>query len=161
MVTINGTTGVSMVQDDAVNPVTDIASGIPCFSAYANVLTSITSVTWTKVNFQVEEFDTTNNYNNSVSRFTPTIAGYYSVHASAMFSAVSYNSLGIFKNGVHYKNGSTSGNSANATSAVDSIVYFDGVSDYIEIHAWCSATVNTVVTAAAYCKFQAHLIVGA
>lgn len=43
----------------------------PAFSAYANASTSLTTSAQTKVNFQVEDFNTNSNF--ASSRFTPTV----------------------------------------------------------------------------------------
>jgi hypothetical protein len=45
---------------------TNVGSGVagtgPAFSVYANAVTSVANVTFTKIAFQVEEFDTNNNF---------------------------------------------------------------------------------------------------
>ena len=53
----------------------------PAFSAYANAATSLTNGAFTKISFQVEDYDTNNNF--ASSRFTPTVAGYYQISAAS------------------------------------------------------------------------------
>ena len=57
-----------------------VAGNGPAFSAYQSTQqTGISSATFTKVNFQTEEFDTNSNFASST--FTPTIAGYYQINS--------------------------------------------------------------------------------
>jgi len=62
----------------------NIAGTGPAFSAYQSSGQTISSTsTWTKINFQTEEFDTNNNFDSTTNyRFTPQIAGYYQVNAT-------------------------------------------------------------------------------
>jgi hypothetical protein len=80
-VIINGTTGLSGVStvNLANGSVTQniLANGVgatgPAFSAGANAGTNLSNATFTKLPFQVEDFDTNNNYNNSTYVFTQAI----------------------------------------------------------------------------------------
>ena len=133
---------------DAAVTQTKLAAGVagtgPAFSAYANSAQSWSSGTWTKIQFQVEEFDTANCFDNSTNyRFTPTVAGYYQVNGSfkAGGSNITITSINVYKNGSEYKQGTnftTSGTMAyNATVAV--LVYLNGSTDYIELYGWVTA----------------------
>ena len=64
---------------------------------------TLSNLTWTKVTFDTELFDTNNNFANS--RFTPTVAGQYFFHADLHH----YNNASgatTIRNTVLYKNGS-------------------------------------------------------
>lgn len=119
----------------------------PAFSAYTNTTqTGLPHATYTKILFDIEEYDTNNNY--ASSRFTPTIAGYYQINAT-----VSANTLNpahrlianIYKNGNLYKIGSNSaaGVVSYPASNVASLVYLNGSTDYVEIYAYGDMSGNT------------------
>ena len=117
----------------------------PAFSAYANAATSLASGAQTKVNFQVEDFDTNSNF--ASSRFTPTIAGYYQLNARIQFSGSTTNPLAyIQKNGTqvlcgHYIPGTFSG----PVATVSGLVYLNGTTDYVEAFGYhlTGSAVNT------------------
>lgn len=118
----------------------------PAFSAYANAVTSLTTSAQTKVNFQVEDYDTNSNF--ASSRFTPTVAGYYQLNARVQFTGSTVNPLiYITKNGSQvlcgdYKPGTYTGPVATASG----LVYFNGTTDYAEVTAYhtTGSAVNTL-----------------
>jgi hypothetical protein len=121
----------------------------PAFSAYANAATSLPSGAITKVNFQVEDFDTNSNF--ASSRFTPTVAGYYQLNASVQFNGSTTNPVAyITKNGTQVKCGSyTATTSSGPVSAVSGMVYLNGSTDYAEVAAYhlTGSSVNTIAAA--------------
>jgi len=125
----------------------------PAFSAYANAtLQTITSGSQQKVLFQVEEFDTNNNYGSS--RFTPTVAGYYQLNAEVRLDGASGTGemmIVIWKNGAEYKRG-TNQQGANVAAnfwamQISSLVYANGTGDYFEIYVQQGLGSNLTVTA--------------
>lgn len=121
----------------SVSPASDLPSSIkgPAFSAYSNAQSSaVTSNVNTKVLFQVEEFDTNNNFASST--FTPTVAGYYQINASFQGAGtVSTARIIVYKNGAEYKGGSYLINQGNAAVPVlSTLVYANGTTDYFEIY---------------------------
>ena len=109
-----------------------VSGNMPAFSAYGNAYTSITANVATKILFQVEEFDTNNNF--ASSRFTPTVAGYYVFAAGVGF--VDANGTGIL---VLYKNGSSHKVVTYQASAAggfygSAFAYANGTTDYFEIY---------------------------
>jgi aspartate aminotransferase-like enzyme len=125
----------------------------PAFSAYAAaVLQTITSGSQQKVLFQVEEFDTNNNYANS--RFTPTVAGYYQLNAEVRLDGASGTGemmIVIWKNGAEYRRGTNQQGTQIATNfwamQVSSVVYANGTDDYFEIYVQQGSGGNLTVTA--------------
>ena len=118
-----------------------VSGNMPAFSAYTNsTVQSIADSTLVKVLFQVEEFDTNNNF--ASSRFTPTVAGYYQLNAytgfgSAVTSGLSFPT--IYKNGSRFKDGcATPFDSIGNYATVSSIVYANGTTDYFEIYVFQS-----------------------
>jgi len=78
-------------------------SNTPLFRAYiASSDQTIPNSTWTKVRFDTETFDPQSTYDTSNYRFTPAVAGYYSITAQVTSADVSdWNTfaLRIYKNG--------------------------------------------------------------
>lgn len=146
--TIDSTNGVTFPNTTIAN-----TGNGPAFSAYANVGTSCAGGSNTKVAFQVEEFDTNNNFASST--FTPTIAGYYQINAGLVLSGntnQAYGSILIYKNGSLYKQGQSfqSSSGASPVVTVNSLVYCNGTTDYVEIYASPATTITsgTGITAA-------------
>lgn len=111
----------------------------PAFGAYASAGTNIATGAVVKIGFQTEEFDTNNNYDTTLSRFTPTVAGYYQITALVSLQVAS---AGIFtpflyKNGTEFKLGATqTGSGSNFPRGyVSCLVYANGTTDYFEIYA--------------------------
>ena len=132
----------------------------PTFSAYQSSAQTLTSATVTKVQFQTEEWDTANAFDSTTNyRFTPTVAGYYQVNANiqvGVSSTIIY--AYIYKNGSQFRQGQTAVNSVS--SQVNSLVYLNGSTDYIEIYS--QLTVGQALAAGAYATyFNACLVRGA
>jgi hypothetical protein len=107
----------------------------PAFSAWSDTQSSaVSSNVNTKVLFQVEEFDTNNNFTSST--FTPTVAGYYQINAAFQGAGtVSTARIILYKNGAEYKSGSYLINQGNAAVPVlSTLVYANGTTDYFEIY---------------------------
>lgn len=121
---------------DATIQQADLASNVsgtgPAFGAYLANTQTISSATWTKVNFDTELFDTNNNF--ASSRFTPTVAGYYQINALVQFLGTTNPSIAVYKNGSSYQQGVYTGvNGGNPCLPINTIVYCNGSTDYIEI----------------------------
>lgn len=131
----------------------------PAFSAYANAQTSLTSGAQTKVNFQVEDFDTNSNF--ASSRFTPTVAGYYQLNARIQFSGSTTNPLAyIQKNGTQVLCGNyIPGTFTEPVATVSGLVYLNGTTDYVEAMGYhlTGSAVNTN-TAADATRFDGYLV---
>jgi hypothetical protein len=106
----------------------------PAFSAYlATSGGSIANVTFTKILFDTEIWDTNSNF--ASSRFTPTVAGYYQINASYQISGTAPAFISIMKNGNEYKRGVW--NTANTQDmTVSGVVSVNGSTDYIEIYLY-------------------------
>jgi len=125
----------------------------PAFAAYAdNTAQNITSGSQQKILFQVEEFDTNNNFANS--RFTPTVAGYYQLNAEVRFDGsfgTGETMIVVWKNGSEYKRGWNASGVNWATNfgamTVSTLVYANGTTDYFEIYAQQTSGSTMTVTA--------------
>ena len=142
--------GILNLQSNGVTVATINSTGIvmasntaPAFSAYQSVQqTGVTANTWTKVNLDIEVFDTNSNF--ASSRFTPTIAGYYQINGTVTLTggnSAYYVQAGIYKNGVSQTSGSTVlGNGAfYPQSTCGIVVYLNGSTDYVELYTFGSA----------------------
>lgn len=116
----------------------------PAFSAYATSATSVSASTWTKVTVDTEEFDTNSNF--ASSRFTPTVAGYYQVSGSIVYTSTSgMNGAGIAKNGSLFKNSNfIPATTVGMSSGISVLVYLNGSTDYVELYTYqTNGTQNT------------------
>jgi hypothetical protein len=148
----------------------DVASSLnrPAFSAWNSTITAIGATPATvKIGFQTKEFDTNNNFDTTLSRFTPTVAGYYQIDALiTLFLATAgavFTPL-LYKNGSEFKFGTTATSSAInfPRASISVLVYANGTTDYFEIFANHSqgTSINTYnVQSQTY--FQAALVKGA
>lgn len=120
-----------------------IAATGPAFSVYRNAAQTVPHNAYTRVNFEIEEFDTANCYDNSTNfRFTPNVAGYYqiSLHLSMTLTGTNASTFiaAIGKNGgIIAQNYSTYINVNNTYSAhTTKLVYMNGTTDYIDGQAY-------------------------
>jgi hypothetical protein len=125
---------------------TKVATGVagtgPAFSAVrTSDQTSISANTWTKVQLNVEDFDTASCFDSSTNyRFTPTVAGYYQINGIVSSSGTSsYMGVAIYKNGSIYARNWTE-NSQAMSNAVSSVIYFNGSTDYVELYGYISSS---------------------
>jgi len=136
-VTFPATTGTAMV-----------SGNMPTFSAYMSAGTSVPDATWTKLQFNTELWDTNSNYDTSTYRFTPTVSGYYQINfkwRNGSSTTASYLIARLYKNGSVFDNGNwIQISSSFACCLYSGIVYFDGVTDYVE--AYCYQTVGSTIT---------------
>lgn len=117
---------------------------------------TVTASAWNKVQFNNEDWDTNNNYDSTTNyRFTPTVAGYYTVNVQV--SGPNQCIVSIYRNGSEFY---TAGwGSGGNQQSVTGIVYFNGSTDYIEGYVWTDGT--SVTTGAANTVFSAVLVRGA
>jgi hypothetical protein len=130
----------------------------PAFSAWSDTQSSaVSSNVNTKVLFQVEEFDTNNNF--ASSRFTPTVAGYYQINAAFQGAGtISTARIILYKNGAEYRSGSYLINQGNATIPVlSTLVYANGTTDYFEIYGNLTGSGLTFYFGQGFTYFQAFL----
>jgi hypothetical protein len=133
----------------------------PAFSATRSGTQSVTSSTFTKIQYNLEEFDTNSNYDSTTNfRFTPTVAGYYQVNAAVSWPATSGFSVSIvYKNGSAAKWGSIAAAAGGGTlSTVSALIYLNGTTDYVEAYTYQTGGTQNVATAATETYFQASMV---
>ena len=114
----------------------------PQFYAELSANQSVSSGSWTKINFNNEKIDTDNKYDNSSNyRFTPTVAGNYYVFGQVAFDELAADKgayAAIYFNGSHANGNSgtyTSSVLTTATPQVGIMLTFD-TDDYVEFYAY-------------------------
>jgi hypothetical protein len=159
-VTINEPTTASnfTVTLPAADGVTMVSGNMPAFSAYQSSAQTLSSNTYTKLQFQTEEFDTNNNFDSTTNyRFTPTVAGYYQVNVGTSVGATpSSIYVTIYKNGNVYK-GNYLGVAGSIGANLSALVYLNGTTDYIEGYA-LFGTGQAVATDTNFTYFQATMV---
>jgi hypothetical protein len=119
------------------------AGTAPAFSANRSGTQSVATGTFTKVQYNSEEFDTNSNYDPTTNfRFTPTVAGYYQVNAAVSWGFNNAFSITvIYKNGAQNKWGAlTESSLAGTLSTVSALIYLNGTTDYIEAYTYHGGT---------------------
>jgi hypothetical protein len=114
------------------------AAAAPAFSAYQSSAQTLSSATFTKIQFQTKEFDTNSNFDNTTNyRFTPTVAGYYQITAAISISTSATPILvQIYKNGSNFKTVCNLNTATTSTGAGSALVYANGTTDYFEIYGY-------------------------
>ena len=145
-----GTNGHVLTADSTVSPTglkwaAPASSSGPAFRANRTANYSISQNTWTKVNYNEEDFDTAGNYDPTTNfRFTPTTAGYYQFNYEGQIVGTEGQlmTIALYKNGASYHSGSAvdiSGQGYGQVSSSD-LVYMNGSSDYVEVYLYTSAS---------------------
>ena len=105
----------------------------PAFSAYQSSAQTLSSGTFTVLQFQTKEFDTDTCYSTSTYQFTPNVAGYYYFTVGlAISSTNTYILLSLAKNGTSetkrmvYTNPATVNNISGSA-----LIYLNGTTDYV------------------------------
>lgn len=139
----------------------NLSSGVattgPTFRAYPSTSQTFSGATLTKVVFDLEDWDTNNNF--ASSRFTPTVAGYYFISAG-----VRTNSAGggefvavLTKNGNTWAHGSNNSATGINLTVVSTLIYMNGTTDYAEIMAYPGPNAATTAVSTAYVYFTGFL----
>jgi hypothetical protein len=139
--------------------ITVASTAAPAFSAYQSSVQTIATTTYTKIQFQTEEFDTNNNFDSTTNyRFTPTVAGYYQVTGGASTVTTSTTLIvDLYKNGSQFKRlnyGYPTAPNAYGTA----LIYLNGSTDYVELYVFQGAASQNLSASSVYTYFQAAMI---
>lgn len=166
ILTVDGSGNIDVANNLTVTGTSPAPNG-PAFRASMLNDLSFSVSTWTKVQFDTEEFDTNSNYDNATNyRFTPTVAGYYQVNASARINysgaAGDFIWVRIYKNGSAYNghyNRDANGQPYGSVNISD-LIYINGSTDYIEVYVQTNHSTATISNGIET-KFSAFLARGA
>ena len=157
--------GALTVQQDGVT--INKVVNVPAFRAYATSGQSISQGTFTKVNLSSKNFDVTNAFDTSTSRFTPNVAGYYQINGRIQASAVTNITRiigNIRVNGVETTYGRHFDCPITSTYywifSFSEVVYLNGTTDYVELYIWGTSTGNLTASQndANTCSMSAFLL---
>jgi len=143
---------------------TNVVGKGPCFSAYSNVGTVVGTSAYTKILYQVEDFDIGGYYDTGVLQYLPLIAGYYFFSAVASFPAISSPDRGvyiaIFKNGARAIDGCQQPFIPNSgeNPTVSGLLFMNGTTDFVDIRAFQTHTAAITSGAPTASKFQGFLV---
>jgi len=135
----------------------------PAFRAYLGSNQTITNNVTTKININTENFDTASCFDTSTYRFTPNIAGYYSVVAvlDIQNNSLQNGTINIYKNGAV---DSVSGGGVFGSTymycplRISSVIYLNGSTDYVELYAYVYGANGVVIGSSSASFFAAALI---
>ena len=119
------------------------------FDANLDTDVSMSDSTWTTVTYDSENLDSGGYYNPSTGKFTPLVAGYYFIHASANIyrsgRSITFAAIRLNKNttAVRETEFDDSDKISHAVLNVSGIIYLDGVDDYVLVQAYQEASVTT------------------
>lgn len=125
--------------------------------------TGIAASTFTKVQFNSEQFDTHSAYDPVTNyRFTPQQAGKYVVCASVDWVSTAdqatFQTL-IYKNGsLHYYTQEAASGTGGLTVDLSAIVDMNGTTDYLEVYVYQGTATTRDILAGAGTYFQASLL---
>lgn len=132
-------------------------TSVPAFSAYASASQSINNA-WVKLQCNVAEFDTNNEYNTSLYRFNPDVAGLYlftvAMQSSNISSFINF-STAVYKNGVVARQ--MAAGSYLSGPVGSAIVWMNGTTDYVEPYGFANASV-TILAGSSNTYFQGCLL---
>lgn len=118
----------------------NVAGNGPAFYAATSVSKTVSNATATEIaGYNTALFDTASCFNATTGRFTPTVAGYYQVSASADFgangiSACSIVAASIYKNGsAYFSSGTAVTGSSYGSYSPSTVVYLNGTTDYVSV----------------------------
>ena len=145
-----------------------VSGNMPAFSAYMSTNPVCSHNTNTKMPFNTEEFDTNNCFDSSTNyRFTPTVAGYYTINCSLRLGGTSGRQydhvLSIYKNGSAITQNTeysfAMGTGQQTTFTINSLISMNGTTDYIEIYfyPYDYTASSTVTVYGSTSRFQAVL----
>ena len=135
-------TVLTSASDIAATSANVIQNDGPTFRAHQTTAnTGVASNTYTKVIFNVEDWDSDNCYDTSLYRFTPNVAGYYLMQVNCQIpytSSAARVMPTLYKNGSLYAEGNAATGLSNQYPSAQCcwLVYLNGSTDYVEIYIY-------------------------
>lgn len=149
---VNGVDKVTIPTTGAVK----IPGNVIAFSVYPAGAQGFSAATSQIITYDTEEFDIGGFYDTALNRFKPMVAGYYFIEATVSQSGTGATYIYISKTGSEFKRG------AQMTSpvglSVSTIVFLDGVNDYIQAGLWSASGGAGNTPARALTHMSGHLL---
>jgi len=162
----DGSTILTVDGSGNITPSNQLYPKVPSCHAYGNADQSITTTTWTKIQLNDKDWDTTSDFDTTNYRYTPSVAGYYQMNMCVRFTnsgSLQHAQVAIYKNGSLYRSFSNLRDivSVSPQHLVGSgLVYLNGSTDYIEMYANLVMTSPVLDFADTHsrCWLEAHLV---
>ena len=150
-----------------------VAPKVPTFRVSLSSSLTHSDATWTRVNFDAENWDNAGWYDNSVNyRYTPQQAGYYQFNLTltqGFGGNIGIRTIGsVSKNGGYgngrvwdedYTNSGFSGLAESKTETGSIMYYANGSTDYFEAYSWINVNSGSPGLANTdYCTFSGFLV---
>ncbi len=144
-----GTNGQVLTADSTaatgVKWASSAASSGPAFLAYRVTSDqSISTSTYTKVQFNAESFDTDSCFDSTTNyRFTPNKSGYYQINISLnpYLSSANFSVLALYFNGSGVRRYTTdAGYGQSQACPMSTLIYMNGSSDYVEVYIYTESS---------------------
>jgi hypothetical protein len=131
------------------------------FSANRTAAGTIASAVYTKIIFSTVEYNIGNGYDSTLGRFTAPVAGYYLINMAIFFGAPSTGEriVRLTKNGSNSKYGADTINGSATITHGSWIVYMNGTTDYIEVHAYQNSGSSISIAETNGTWLQGHLLI--
>ena len=163
--TVPSTVGTQTATFPAATGTVMVSGNMPAFSAtMTGSNTTIANATWIKLAFNNKVFDTANCYDPTTNyRFTPNVAGYYSVTVmvNGVSAAISLGSVtlgGIYKNGTNFQYGLGVNTVSGGAPIMTTTIYLNGSTDYIEAYAFQNSGSSGTIYTGIGSQFTAYLV---
>lgn len=117
----------------------------PAFRAYPSASINAPSGVFTKLQNNIENFDSNNSYNNSTFRFQPSVSGYYQINAGVTCAAgATLMLVSLHKNGIEHSRGQYV-DGITYDAVVSDIIFLNGTTDYVEAAVFQGSGLTIVI----------------
>jgi hypothetical protein len=143
LATLTAGTGISITNAaGSITIANTVSSSNVYFHAYLSSSQSITASTFTKIQYNTEDFDVGSYYDSATNyRYTPGVAGKYRVTATFSGGGTTTGfGISIYKNGATFLSSGTYGTAGNNFVQLTGTVNMNGSTDYLEIFGFISGT---------------------
>ena len=155
----NDSTILTVDSSGNITPSNQMYPKVPAFSAYANSTQSFSVNTFTKLEMDVEEFDTTSDYDTTLYRYTPSVAGYYQFNLT--YKLESGNARGLLtlykNNSAYYRLLDIQATFIRSLTS-SCLAYANGSTDYFEMYAYRGNAGSSAADNRIESQFSAHLV---
>ena len=153
----------------AGDTIAGMGSNTPSFSAKLSSDQTISASSYTKIQFDSEQWDTDSTYDASTNyRFTPAVAGKYTISSTVMLQniATAGNRIqfAIYKNGSFFAmvgdDGPSTGSGADPSATISMDIEFN-TTDYVEMYIYHNSGTGSKDISSAYSFFSGSKVIGA
>lgn len=159
-----GATAITVDGDQIATFANPLIEPVPVFEARPSATQTLTSNTFTLLNFDTVVYDTHSWYDTTNKRYMPQIAGYYVFSSGHTISGTGITAQiqALYKNGaleryLQFNRFTSTGGSVTASGSI--MVYMNGTTDYVQSYSYPLATTVTMnSTVVSQQWFQGYLL---